>query len=377
MEPRASPRRSRRSRPKTNFAAELVDFEARAMRLFHAAFLERLGVASLDPSIDATTVWRCICFLQTSRIGYDQFFFDWYGGAPSEVRAKASPNADAYAGAGWDAVRRDLERHSPTHPERLADPYFARKVPCSLLMDEIEAIWKPIAARDDWSAFEAKVADIRELAKIARSRARARLRSVPEMSETRRFLTFSSPGETVYIDMRSFLRTPLAVAGTAVSFVALEACIPDVIPSETGGGGAASSSTTSTTTTSRAAPAARAAMAPAVEPAAEPVGSVEREAARAARAARPSASPRTRNLAPRTFRASARRARRRASTGTGASARGRAKLEDCTTLDDENCDGEPSCTGEATSAFVVGTTGSFGTESFAIGPTTTCAGSAT
>ena len=29
-----------------------------------------------------------------------------------------------------------------------------------MLIDEIEALWAPIAERDDWSAFHAKLADI-------------------------------------------------------------------------------------------------------------------------------------------------------------------------------------------------------------------------
>ena len=32
-----------------------------------------------------------------------------------------------------------------------------------MLVDEVEAIWAPIAAGDDWSAFHAKVAAVREM----------------------------------------------------------------------------------------------------------------------------------------------------------------------------------------------------------------------
>ena len=39
-------------------------------------------------------------------------------------------------------------------------PYFAGPSPRTLLYDEIEALWAPIAERDDWSLFEAKLADI-------------------------------------------------------------------------------------------------------------------------------------------------------------------------------------------------------------------------
>ena len=40
-------------------------------------------------------------------------------------------------------------------------PYFKLPDPCTILIDEVEAIWAPIAAADDWSAFHAKIAAIR------------------------------------------------------------------------------------------------------------------------------------------------------------------------------------------------------------------------
>jgi hypothetical protein len=48
----------------------------------------------------------------------------------------------------------------PIAPQRLALPYYQRGEPCSLLYDEIEAIWAAIDAHDDWSVFEAKLAAI-------------------------------------------------------------------------------------------------------------------------------------------------------------------------------------------------------------------------
>ena len=41
--------------------------------------------------------------------------------------------------------------------------YWARPQPCAMLIDEVEAIWAPIAASDDWSALENKIRDIRQL----------------------------------------------------------------------------------------------------------------------------------------------------------------------------------------------------------------------
>ena len=45
-------------------------------------------------------------------------------------------------------------------PERLASAYFAEPEPQELLYDEIEALWADIAERDDWTAFNAKLARI-------------------------------------------------------------------------------------------------------------------------------------------------------------------------------------------------------------------------
>ena len=49
-------------------------------------------------------------------------------------------------------------------PERLDHPYFSADRPTSLVIEEIEALWEPIAEKDDWSAFEQKLADTRTMA---------------------------------------------------------------------------------------------------------------------------------------------------------------------------------------------------------------------
>ncbi|MET0591331.1 MAG: selenoprotein O, partial [Polyangiaceae bacterium] len=94
---------------------------------------------------------------------YEQFFFDWYGGAASAPRALAGLAAERYAGTAFEAVRRRLDDYGPCAPERLAHPYWQRLRPCTLLIDEIETIWKAIAEHDDWSLFEAKIAAIRAM----------------------------------------------------------------------------------------------------------------------------------------------------------------------------------------------------------------------
>ena len=51
----------------------------------------------------------------------------------------------------------------PYHAARVLDhPYWSAE-PCSMLIDEVEAIWARIAEQDDWSALHAKVAQVRAM----------------------------------------------------------------------------------------------------------------------------------------------------------------------------------------------------------------------
>jgi uncharacterized protein YdiU (UPF0061 family) len=128
-----------------------------------ARFLARLGVTSRGPDEDAALGTAVFRFLAESQVGYEQFFFDWYGGAVSAPRALAGLAAERYAGTSFEAVRRRLDAYGPGAPERLAHPYWQRLRPCTLLIDEIETLWDAIAGRDDWSLFDAKIAAIAEL----------------------------------------------------------------------------------------------------------------------------------------------------------------------------------------------------------------------
>ena len=147
--------------PEAEFAPALREFEPAFVKALHERFLWRLGLASNGPDDDDALIDACHAFMLESGVGYDRFFFDWYGGLASAARARSSPEAGKYAGPQFDALSRALGRHAPSRKELLDDAHFQGDGPCSLLIDEIEAIWRHIDERDDWSAFEAKVAQIR------------------------------------------------------------------------------------------------------------------------------------------------------------------------------------------------------------------------
>ncbi|MBE7211923.1 MAG: YdiU family protein, partial [Gluconacetobacter diazotrophicus] len=120
-----------------------------------AAMLRRLGRAPSSEEADAALTRQVWQALRETQVPFERFFFDGYA---------AVPDAGAYPGEAFDQLRRLLRDH-PVAPGATRDhPYFADPAPCTMLIDEVEALWAPIAERDDWSAFESKLDAIRRMA---------------------------------------------------------------------------------------------------------------------------------------------------------------------------------------------------------------------
>jgi uncharacterized protein YdiU (UPF0061 family) len=153
-----------------------------AMRMFVPTFNDaagefiraRLGLVERSPHVVVDTATEddlllaVFNFLGASQVGFEQFFFDWYGGLASRDRAMKSVEAAKYAGLEFDKLMIVLSEW-PAVPEaaaRLKDDYFKRERPTTLLIDEIEAIWEPIARTDDWSKFDAKIEDLRMMGRL-------------------------------------------------------------------------------------------------------------------------------------------------------------------------------------------------------------------
>ena len=125
-----------------------------------AALLRRLGLRSAGEDADSNFAGALFSYLAESRAPYEQFFFDWRGGARSMERAARSPSAELYASEAFRPIANLLEAFEPSESVNLDHPYFAREKPRTLIIDEVEAIWAPIAEADDWGRFEATLAEI-------------------------------------------------------------------------------------------------------------------------------------------------------------------------------------------------------------------------
>jgi serine/tyrosine/threonine adenylyltransferase len=131
--------------------------QARARKL-----VERLGLVASESDEDHGLAEACWDFLARRSVGYDEFFFDWWGGPASSSRALSGARRTAYAAPEFAALRRLLEARSPAAPEALSRAYFQGDQPCSLLIDEIEALFSAVAERNDFAPFAQKIERIRE-----------------------------------------------------------------------------------------------------------------------------------------------------------------------------------------------------------------------
>ena len=131
--------------------AILEDWGGRFEAALIEAFMRRLGVEPLGTEEDRGLAGAILSALQSREVGIDRLFFDWRGGRdPGDARYSSEPFrqlADAVKG------RERAQEHA----------YWSDAEPCSMHIEEVEAIWAPIADQDDWTLFNAKVAAIRRM----------------------------------------------------------------------------------------------------------------------------------------------------------------------------------------------------------------------
>ena len=139
--------------------AILDSFSPAFARSLAKATLDRLGLergdlASTSPLLAwFTTSW--------TRAGFRSSNSSSTGAAvpPAWSGPKRALRRSSTALPAFDAVRAGLLERKPAASANLDHPYFAGK-PCTLLIDEIEALWSPITAEDDWSGWHAKLNEI-------------------------------------------------------------------------------------------------------------------------------------------------------------------------------------------------------------------------
>ena len=150
-----------------DLARGLAPYEAAYQQAFAAHTHLLLGLeGSGELGADLAFLQGFYGWMTTSGASWPQTFFDLYGGTASEPRMKTSPQAGLYRAEAFVPIREFLAARAPKHAERLSLPYFQAAAPVTMLIEDVEALWDPIAAEDDWSAFDAKMEHM-EAARLA------------------------------------------------------------------------------------------------------------------------------------------------------------------------------------------------------------------
>jgi protein adenylyltransferase len=125
----------------------LAGWSERFNQALDDALLHRLDIEGGES--DREIAGTLIRALATKAQTIDRIFFDWRGGR--------DPGVDRYSGGEFRALaallrgRKRMQSH----------PYWSGNEPCSMHIEEVEAIWSAIAERDDWQPFNNKVKAIR------------------------------------------------------------------------------------------------------------------------------------------------------------------------------------------------------------------------
>jgi uncharacterized protein YdiU (UPF0061 family) len=113
-----------------------------------AAVIRRLGLSPAGPAQDHALAQAWWTWLAETQTPFEQAFFDCYA-------KRNLPKTGAFA-----AVQDLLDAYDAAATAKPGHPYFQQATPCTLLIDEVEALWAPIAERDDWAPFYDKLGTI-------------------------------------------------------------------------------------------------------------------------------------------------------------------------------------------------------------------------
>ncbi len=125
-------------------------------------FFKRLNLKQTETQKDEELLKLYFSFLEENKdCLYEQTFFDLHSADIS--RLEKSPQKEFYQSESFEKLKISLADFEIEDIPKAKHSYFQNPRPCTLLIDEIESIWKEIDSTDDWSKFHAKIDQIRQM----------------------------------------------------------------------------------------------------------------------------------------------------------------------------------------------------------------------
>ncbi|QAY75209.1 protein adenylyltransferase SelO family protein [Sphingosinicella sp. BN140058] len=150
--------------PAEDLTQAIERFPALFQSALVAAVFARLGIRQTEPERDTIFLVKLENILGRKEVAIDRFFFDWRGGR----RRGRSPADPFYRSEAMQDLIRDMRAYDAV-PGAARHSYWEEDEPCSMLINEVEAIWRRIDDADDWSGFETKIAKVRRMGEAMRS----------------------------------------------------------------------------------------------------------------------------------------------------------------------------------------------------------------
>lgn len=119
-------------------------------------FFKRLNLKIADPDKCTDFMAFFFNFMEKNKFGFEEIFFDFN----SKRVLQHKHLAEKYEKIDKNLLLK-LDKFSVENEKLSTHEYFKQEKPTTLLIDEIENIWSPIAAGDDWGAYESKLRNIR------------------------------------------------------------------------------------------------------------------------------------------------------------------------------------------------------------------------
>ena len=129
--------------PKEALQAGIETFPLRFHAALDAGVVRRLGLRAVSAEQDHALARAWWGWLESSGAPFEQAFFDCHG-------KRRLPETAAFA-----PVRDLLDAYQTV--AGASHPYFEGARACTMLIDEVEALWAPIAAEDDWGPLQRKL----------------------------------------------------------------------------------------------------------------------------------------------------------------------------------------------------------------------------
>jgi protein adenylyltransferase len=133
-------------------------------RAYGEAFTEhfcwRLGIESEGFDNDKPLVIAAEKALATKTSTIDRFFHDW--------GRSIDPDRKSYGDSEFGELRNALKQRTRTRS--LDHVYWSQEAPCSMHIEEVEAIWNAIADNDNWQPLTRKISEMRNMGAALREK---------------------------------------------------------------------------------------------------------------------------------------------------------------------------------------------------------------